>query len=892
MTQWHPKKSIDEKKKTGDAEQLQILWAVYESVVKSPADPALRPSLEELSTDLTKFADRTTMSARTSAMVGDYKALKNARKMLEQISSALNGGYHQFLVNLACFNFRTAMGGRARKATSVLRKGSDDHYSRPFEDEVPLYVSFLLANVPNVSSTSSTQPETLTLEPQGGYILPTRFTATFPLSLRGSEGSPMIMRNPRVPNRGLSAPTIKYAFMGSFGFSEPGYCTWDESPGVHESAGTRLSLGAYSLDPQYLTHVLSLVRGLNPEAKELYRQYGSVGERHLRALLGKFGGNAGPRLAIAWINQMADVASALIQRASYGHTESQPSPLEEFFKKIQEKIDGRRKKLAQIQANLVEKEGIGAASKTTLFEYLWVFESTLWEFAFLGASCLSMDTIARTLQGVFSDWTPTVGLSEDNLVETLSVNGTRFQRLYFPSGTAAANTVYDALWALGFGPFTLKVDPKKLSTFTPYFEFYQNTTSILHPTEVGIKARSRNPKCEAAQVWLNLSDGLHSELLDERRARHDVAEVIAQMASQYVQELYNQKLHCCVTDGQGLTINYEKVCLVIDYTKFAGDMPNGRLYPILEKLRDLLLDLRKKEPEVVDVVFLRSNLKYNTGSLDRYQSGEILVGPGSHGQGLSKSLSNLAPDSFSSDSEWSLRGDYIPLMKKMYLLSDAVGFGRWREYSKLWPGGVFRPRPLDVKLAASRVEIVILVDYTLSPIFTHLIRELSDGKYQKDLPEKVKSAIRDYWKRIVQDKVALEEHYDVESKVLEVTGYLERELSQIIDMLTDAVQRIPKSYVGTSRQPLGQYVQRMVSAREKMASLQVGEDSGLADTRCCRCKKARGGVSSREAKWHVCTKCGANFCPTCGSMLPLRRFQSQVARACSSSSCKGPTRFA
>jgi hypothetical protein len=687
---WVPKASIEEKKKTGDVEQLRILWDAYTSVTRPErslkGEEAIgerkvfssSDHLEELSGELESLSGVMMSKTRETGLKKAGESLKKVRDMLKEISVKLGTGCTQFVINLALFDFRTAAGGRARKSTSALRQGADEHYARPFENDLPLYVSVLLTAVQGARTPGSTSGSGIVLVPKDKpYIPPTRFTATFPLALKGIKDGAQTLRAPSIPDKDPGSSSIQYAFMGSFGFAEPGYCTW-EAGDRSEYPGTRLSLGAYSLNPAYLEDLLSLMGNMSTTERGASAQYGTVGQEHVQALLKKFAGGKGPELAIAWTLQLVDAARALVSEALLKSQVRAPL-LRRFFKLMLHKIDVREEKLKEIQKR-------GALSKATLFEYIWVFEATLWELAFLGASLLTPGemVVALQQQPCFKPWLPSVGLSEVSLVETVCLGHEQtFERIYFPSGTAAAEGVYEALWALGYGPLPLKVDPTKLSTFTPYFEFYQQKSSMLSPEEVGGRLEkgkgSRRTDFEGTQVWLNLSDGLHSLFVEKRPRLTEVGMELARLLSAYVGTLcQDRETEDKVSTKLGLKLT--KLCLVIDYTKFAGDMPNERLYPVLAQLRDALMLLHG----VSEVLFLRSNLKYNTGSLDRYQSGEVLAEPKS---AVGKVLSVASTNSFSGASEWMLHGEYIPLMKKMYLLSDAIGFAHWKAYSQLWKQG-------------------------------------------------------------------------------------------------------------------------------------------------------------------------------------------------------------
>ncbi|MDC0710640.1 hypothetical protein POL68_19345 [Stigmatella sp. ncwal1] len=685
-----PTKPIDEKKKTGDLEQLGIIWAAYQAVLEESGDwtPEARKkfsrdyegllkselaSPDSLNDPFSRASKYNYNPAWVSNLEQSVPFVMEVRAMLSKVFGKLGPGYRQFVVNLALFDFRTAGGGRARKSTQVLRSGAGVYeYARPFAGPLPYAASAWLSVVPKSDAIDAkpSDPEVIKLpfKVSGMYVPPTRFTATFPLTLARTPPTDdkKTLVNPHVTGKPfpVSAP-IKYAYLGSFGFAEPGYSEWGEGDG--EYPGTRLSLGAYSLHPTYLAHLKFVMDAMDEGAIEGYKKYGGVGEKHVGALKDRLG-EKGLKLACDWVRELADIACALVTRAR----ENSKPELAAFFQFIEEKIQGRVTKLLELEKVVANPEA---------FEYVWVFESTLWEFAFLGASCLSADEIREALGRLMSlkSWQPSVGFSrghEHDVRDMVLLGDTAFafERIYFPSGTSAATVLHELLVERGFKPHPYKLDRSKLSTFTPYFEFYLEEDAFLNEKQVS----SLSGDLPKVQLWLNLSDGLHSEFMG----------LSAEDAGLKLATLMRECIEACVPN--------QSVCLVIDYTKITGDMPNSKLYPLLAVMAGAL---KAHVEKLRRVILLRSNLKYNTGSLDRYQSGEILVpwksGSQKPSSDLAARLSARAVEVFAGrevndisqgvlPKDWELRGEYVPLMKKLYLLSDAITSGRWKKYAKLW----------------------------------------------------------------------------------------------------------------------------------------------------------------------------------------------------------------
>ncbi|NBD13738.1 MULTISPECIES: hypothetical protein [Corallococcus] len=676
---WKPKPTIDDKKKDGDQDHFSILWVANECIVNR----SLAVGTEAFELARKKFALKSRAMPVSDVDALDLK-VDEPRDILKQLEVELGMGYRQFMVNLALFGYRTAGGGRARKNANWLRTrasgGSEDEavdldgYVRPFEDTPPHMIRQMLKYVTGTPLAFG-MPDTLTFRAgtvSGRYVPPSRFTATFPHPLTNSHLSPArrTLVFPQFPDGPLleEDPRIKFSFMGSFGFSEPSYTSWHEEKGGAEYSGTRLSLGAYSLNETYLNHLLRLMRQAlaktSEEPRKGYKGYGGARLGHVEALL-EVAKRSGHKLAVEWIRQLVEIANVLVHTARKKVMEDSQEGLTDFFGFVQERIHRHARKLAVLQQK---------PEDLTFFEYLWVLESALWELAFLGATCLSATELKDALQkipGLAGAWAPSVGCSETAIQETLQSVPTgqfpcTFHRIYAPTGMAAGKRLCDVLAEMDFEVHVPVPSKDNLDPFVPYFEFYLGG---FLSEEVGLDS------AQGTQVWVNLSDSLHSKLVKRGTQGLKAGEEIATLLLEY---LSRQQLK-----------GSQDVLLVIDFTKFAGEMPNAFLYPILAQLARVVMS---SQSSVQGVVFLRSNLKYNTGSLDRYQSGELLVfnqGP----QDLITRLVAAMRDVFRSGmdpigvrdaKEWGLRGEYLSLMKKVYLLSDAIGSWRWAAYVAEW----------------------------------------------------------------------------------------------------------------------------------------------------------------------------------------------------------------
>ncbi|MEM9488814.1 MAG: hypothetical protein AAGC55_06700, partial [Myxococcota bacterium] len=798
-------KPVEAKKKTGDIEHLRMIWAAFIALTmdlehgaqEKARDAFVGGLLDDLDNhllpDMDGFLDD--VNGRVPAFAA--KMLSNKRKQrpavddlvgkLEAIHKFVSGKANQdialqFLINLILFDYRTADGGRIRKSTSVLRQGSDE-YARPFESKLPHYAEYLLKAMPGLvasSATASSSSATVNIKvsQKSMYIPPTRFTASFPLHLQGVQKAEGPLDNPTLPKSkdSTAKSDIRYKFLPSFGFSEPGYCTWD-SGDSSEYDGTRLSIGAYSLSPSYLGNLRGLHGRMDPTTRKHYQQYGGVGSTHLDALGTLFsaqtknGWQRGPDLAIAWVAQLVQIARQLNLTAV-----GKFPALKNFFVFILRKIEIRRNKLEVIRtyptSKFAKSNGSAGVDKN-LFDRIWVIESSLWEFALLAASCLSCAEIAASiaklnLAGSSAPWQSSVS-TNSGLQDRVSINGSAaFDRYYFSSGTAAADALYEHLKALGIAPYTIKADRKKLSTYTPYFEFYQPSTSILNP------ANNQVPKSKPRgyQVWLNLSEGLHSELL--RIENTKVGLHLAERIAEYIIE--TEKLA-----ERGIAPMY----LVIDYTKFAGDTPNAFLYPILAQLATWLASFLG-DKQISGITFLRSNLKYNTGTIDRYQSGELLVVQDSS-LNINNGLLARTQASFTAReraNEWQLRGAYIPLMKKLYVLSDAVAYLRWGVYAGLWGAGkgvhslsTAVPAPLHKDIVTIQRNLINICGGKFDILFQNMAASCSGKKKEIALSKDAVAKIKHLKRRVSEDieylkSVSSRTSPELEHRVRKMLGYL------------------------------------------------------------------------------------------------------------------------
>lgn len=673
QSKWANKK-LSEKKKTGDKEVVALIleaWGALDdygegykgarldygklAVNYEKGDTTAFVPIDELNIAYLTEPSRlrffgTTSKHTTEDPLKLREKLVDLQKSLSKVSHGT-----QFVVNLALLNFRTAGGGRLRKSRSGIRGESEDEYARPFYGSISPFVTFMTAAMkgsicspPGKLSIDVGKPVFCGALKQTKYVPPVRFTVSF--------------FNPK-GKTGINDFSGSYSHLGSFGFAEPSFSYWAQGYGGGEYPGLRLSLGAYGLNPKYLVEVKDRVElDLKDDSSEsalAYVKYGGASHKHLKFLLERFGvsgnhrtGSNGLRLSAQWVAAVLRVSSACVTLAG-----QQCKPLAGFFSRLRTKISKRKDKLRLVLGSggkLVTESGLEAS---TLFDKVWVLESTLWEFMFLGASLLSMDDIIKHITRDLA-YTPAMGASEDALVEAVMMSELDgFARVLFPSGTSAAEQLHALLGEAGYPHITESLDAKQLSAFRPYFEFYI-PGSEPKDQDVGTPFLFRTSKSsKTGALWINLSENLHGWLMGQ-----DI-DAVGKMIGEQVYEYVQLRAK-----------SVEQLVVVVDFTKFCGEMPNHVVYHIL-------FDLGQSLSKVCELVFLRSNLKYNSGSLDRYQSGEVLI-PSRTAKWLKpESLGKKSAAIFSQDKGgWNLFGEYVSLMRKTYLLADYIHHLQWRAY--------------------------------------------------------------------------------------------------------------------------------------------------------------------------------------------------------------------
>ena len=670
-------KQLKDKKKTGDLEMLRTLWNVCMALVaKDAVDFAAQKEQRDtwaayLQDQNTKVTDVSVPDAEdvTQVLMDEYPTLPEAANVVAFANIQTKSP--MFMVNLVLMDYRTARGGAERKDRPELK---GELYARPFESNLPIALESLIAGIKEVkTSRAEGEVVSLQIDPSEKYILPERVTVTIPKKLPVAE---VDQQNFLIdPPRGENQAVI-YRDIGSFGFNEPSFTRWENSDGSPtDTDGTRLSPGSRVLCMAYIDGIVGLVKSLEDDQEdvEAYRNYGSPALEHLVALA-ELARKKGKDLAFRDVMKTCDAAHALVAQLCEQTKEHQ---IQRFALNLLDKIRIRHTKLETLfklkigekvpeamAAEVAIDAGDGTFTETMYFERLGVIESTLWEFAMLAAAFLPWPVAMATLRKVAPKWIPVMNAEDETeskfTSDTVVIIKDPVPRFFFPTGQAAAMKLYEFLLKQGYHPREIPVGRQTLHEYTPYFEFYQYNEFLLNTkNENSVGDDFTDP----LQLWLNLSDSLHWRL--QGNSLEACGAMIASNIKEVMEKEYKIK---------------QATSLVLDYTKICSNIPSSLLYGILAEIAEKLLE----DENIPHVWFLRSTLKYNTGTLDRYQSGEVLFFDEHSGLEL-EGLKQMAYDSFHSAEEpdwakWSLKGNYIPLMHRTRLLSDAIVAAKWEAY--------------------------------------------------------------------------------------------------------------------------------------------------------------------------------------------------------------------
>ena len=673
-------KQLKDKKKTGDLEMLRTLWNVCMALVaKDAVDFAAQKKQRDIWAAY--LQDQNSAVATTDVSVPDFEdviqVLMDEYPTLQEAANVVAFANIQtnspmFMVNLVLMDYRTARGGAERKDRPQL---GGEWYARPFVAELPTALGSLIAGIPEEKTPITAGAEVpVQIDLDEKYIMPARLTVTIPkkLPVEAEDGGTFLFDPPEGQNL-----AVVYRDIGSFGFNEPSFTQWENVVGSPtDTDGTRLSPGSRVFCTQYIDGIVALVKSLDSDAADVkaYADYGSPALEHL-VFLAELADKKGKDLAFQDVLQTYAAAEALVTELC---KQTEGYRLQMFASNLLEKTKIRHTKLAALfklkigekvpeamAAEVAIDAGDGTFTETMYFERLGVIESTLWEFAMLAAAFLPWPVAMATLRKVAPKWIPVMSVEDETVSKYTSdsvvINKHPVPRFFFPTGEASALGVHAFLMKSGFKPRAVPIGRDQLHEYTPYFEFYQNTGNFLSTeNEDAVGAGST----DSLQLWLNLSDSLHWKL--QGKSLQDCGAIIASEIKKVMETEYHIE---------------QATSLVIDYTKICSNIPSSLLYGVLAEMAEALL----KAENIPHVWFLRSTLKYNTGTLDRYQSGEVLFF-GDRSQLQLADMARAAYESFPSEStknpasKWSLKGNYIPLMHRTRLLSDAIVAAKWEAY--------------------------------------------------------------------------------------------------------------------------------------------------------------------------------------------------------------------
>lgn len=517
--------------------------------------------------------------------------------------------YQQLAINLVLHNYRTSLGGKRPQFRFTGHTGA---YNRPFADPLSGKMMRVIRTIKSANKTphypQQEEGTTETTIPSVTYAVPEKYVPPSKFAVTLPINEGELQRRiEQSTNSELKTFIDSFSDIGSFGFSERSKTSWNTAVG--ETDGTRLSLGEGISTSMYV-HLENLLKLINDEEMKVYENYGSPGLNVLKA-------------------HAVDESQLKVRRANHlSEMENLIVTLKKFVGLGHEKILGILNK----HRKSIEK---GEESEHDNFI---IRESDLWEELVHVSTLLSELNINKALgQRHYSK------LNESKTTEYIDVDGAIMKRHLFSSGTAAAGDLYDYL---GGKDTNVKQGKGRLNTYTPYFEFYVSDESLL--TEGG------SPDKPNMQVWINLSENAH-DLFFKDDGVLEMKDGVSKLAESILK-------YVGVLGG-----NQSSLKLVIDYTKFSSDLPKGEIYPFLTELKNKLISADL----ISSVYYLKSGLKYNTGAIERYQSGEVLS---YDEEKNTPTLETRAIESFKEDplisSGSALHGHYIELMRKVDVLAD------------------------------------------------------------------------------------------------------------------------------------------------------------------------------------------------------------------------------
>ena len=847
-------KAIVDTSKTGEKELLQLIWALaacFENRLKRNTEqlanntqvylPINHSQVQQVGDQIVKGLARSFKDIDFNTEPHGYASLqshcetlfndrlsKDAQqdcitKMVSLINIALSG-LSCFKVNLLMVNYRTINGGAwgnnsiVEHQTKTIDGSSPKVLCRPFESYLPDYASALLGviNRPNLHLSPHSHQALVSFKPlvDDTYTLPSGFTVSFPVQ-KGQIGACFT----RVDHPELER---KYQHIGSFGLSEPGFYTWEKA--LHQECyGSRLSLRAYSINSEFLSSIQQMLSNLsraNSDQWDNYQKFGGVSLTHINKLTRVFADDhTGLDLAVDWTLDLANMTLGLAD----GVSDIGEIP-DEFICYVKNKVARRVNRLLTMTSGSILKpvKALDCESQdhdSAAFDKIWVIDANLWELLMLLASGMTLPQLKENLSLIDNQWQTNLYVAKEpesvadvQLQDELFCGEQGFIRTLFCSGTSAATGISEALKSLLNPVKTLKVsvDNQWLSTFSPHFVSKQS--SKIHTTSSDRKSSYVSPSTSPAtlmlaraQVWVNLSDDLHGLCVNS--SYQGAASILADA-------LLN---HTKLVKQSCKTVSFEQAVLVIDYTKFGADLPSTILYPLLMCLAKELKNSRL----ILEVLLFRSNLKYNTGALDRYQCGEVLSS-GQLSAPINTQLLVKANQSFSSTDaqkhRWRLREQYIPLMKRLYLLCDFVLQRRFRQYEALYKRADIHGNCVQIK----QLKLALFVNYRLKPIFTPLVEDISKHRFVEELNSALRKSISSFWTKTLDATKVIEQFNPLHSDILNLQV---EEFSIFVgERLVEIAEEFNKLKLKTvhdkrKKIALGSYRSRILSAATKVSEL-------------------------------------------------------------------------
>ena len=547
--------------------------------------------------------------------------------------------------------------------------------------------------------------------------------------------------------------------------------------------GSRLSYGHYNIEPEFLRAMHSILKDCDKQTLDKQQQNGDISLGHIKRLVGIFSRRkVSLDLAVDWAKDVSNMVLGLIDALSHLQVIS-----DEFLNYLKGRVANKLVKLDDILAEKtfgINRRKEKDENQLSAFDRVELLDANLWEFLVLTASGLSLIQLKKALRFIDRQWQPNVyvgsqegTVADVQLQDELVYGQIQMVRTLFSSGVLAEDGLRRVL--------------------------KMNGCEVLEPN-LGENQRIKASdiyEVRKVQVWMKLCDDIHRLLLDA-----DCNKVAERLAGHILAQFLRIKQSC-------QSVVFEQAVLVVDYSRFSAELPSNILYPILLQFVETL----KAHKFIVDVMLFRTNHHYHVGVIDRYQSGEVLSS-GQLSMPINTQLLGNANGSFNSAdpqlNAWQLRGQYVPLMKRCYLLADFVLQRRVYHYEALY-------RRVDV-IGDKKAQAMWFFECRLAEVFGDLVSEIENKRFNSELPNALRKRVVAFWRKLSGAKDVIERFNPLHADILNL------QVDEFIEFIKVELKGIAKDFDKLklrtvhdrhSKISLGSYRLRILSMADKLYEL-------------------------------------------------------------------------